>query len=101
MKKDLHPKYYSDAEITCACGNKMKIGTTKQKINVEICSKCHPFYTGSQQLVDTAGRAERFKTRRAKAQPKKDKKVRKSGNKIKVVTASAGMAAAKAKKIKK
>jgi large subunit ribosomal protein L31 len=76
MKKDLHPVYHKDATFVCACGNKMKIGSTKQEVKVEICSKCHPFYTGSQQLIDTAGRVERFKTRQLKIKPKTEKKTR-------------------------
>lgn len=83
MKQDIHPKYYKDAEAKCACGKVFKVGSTKPEINVEICSNCHPFYTGSQQLIDTAGRVERFKARKAKANvviPKllKHTKVRKS-----------------------
>lgn len=78
MKKDIHPKYYEKAKITCACGATFTAGATQPEIKVEICSKCHPFFTGSQQLVDTAGRAERFKERRAKAKatPAKKKKER-------------------------
>jgi len=75
MKKDTHPKYYEKAKITCACGVTFTTGTTQEEIKVEICSKCHPFFTGSQQLIDTAGRAERFKERRAKAQSTPKKKV--------------------------
>jgi large subunit ribosomal protein L31 len=60
MKKDIHPAY-KPAEITCACGNKIKTRSTMEKISVEICSQCHPFFTGKQKLVDTAGRIERFK----------------------------------------
>lgn len=67
MKKELHPTYYPKAKITCGCGNKMEVGSTKEKIEVEICSACHPFYTGKKQLVDTAGRAERFEAKRKKA----------------------------------
>lgn len=78
MKKDIHPKYYEKAKVTCACGNTFTVGATEPEIRVEICSKCHPFYTGSQQLIDTGHRVERFKERRAKAAaaPKKEKKVR-------------------------
>jgi len=61
MKKDIHPTYYADAKIICACGNKMTIGSTVKEIHVEICSACHPFYTGKEKLVDTAGRVDRFK----------------------------------------
>lgn len=59
--KDIHPQYYTDAQIICACGNVMApIGSTKKEIRVEICSNCHPFYTGNSKLVDTTGRVERF-----------------------------------------
>ncbi len=60
MKKNLHPKYYL-ATVTCACGNTFETGSTTENIRVEICSACHPFYTGKQKFVDTAGRVERFK----------------------------------------
>jgi len=60
MKKDTHPKYYSEAKVACACGNKFSTGSTMQEIHTEICAKCHPFYTGKQNLIDTAGRVERF-----------------------------------------
>lgn len=76
MKPEIHPKYYDKAVVRCACGNRFTIGATKEKITVEICSKCHPFYTGEEKLIDTAGRVEKFKTRRSKAQPPKSKKVR-------------------------
>ncbi len=66
MKQDIHPKYYTKAKITCACGHVHTIGATKESASVEICSKCHPFYTGKENLVDTAGRVERFEARRAK-----------------------------------
>src|SRR3989338_4804474 len=74
-KKDLHPKYYTDAIVRCACGNTFKVGATRKEISVEICSKCHPFFTGDEKLIDTAGRIERFKARKAKAaaQPKAKK----------------------------
>lgn len=62
MKKDIHPKY-EDATITCACGNVIKTRSTVKDIKVEICSQCHPFFTGKQKLVDTAGRIEKFKMR--------------------------------------
>jgi large subunit ribosomal protein L31 len=63
MKAKIHPKYYPDAKVTCACGNTFITGATKQLIRVEICSKCHPFFTGEQRIMDTAGRVERFKRR--------------------------------------
>ena len=62
MKKDIHPKYEL-TKITCACGNVIETRSTMKDIQVEICSSCHPFYTGKQKLVDTAGRVERFKKR--------------------------------------
>jgi len=61
MKKDIHPKYYEDIQVTCACGNVFKSGSTKPELHVEICSACHPFYTGKEKLIDTAGRVERFR----------------------------------------
>ncbi len=67
MKADIHPKY-SDTTIKCACGNVLEIGSTKSNIRVEICSKCHPFFTGKQKLVDTAGRIERFRRKYANFQ---------------------------------
>ncbi len=70
MKKDIHPTYYEKAKVRCACGNTFAIGATRQEIHVEICSKCHPFFTGEQKLIDTAGRVERFKARTAKAASK-------------------------------
>jgi len=63
MKKDIHPKYYSEAKIICACGNIISTGSTKPEIKVEVCSACHPFYTGKKRLVDTAGQLDRFKKR--------------------------------------
>ncbi|MEE8411198.1 MAG: 50S ribosomal protein L31 [Acidobacteriota bacterium] len=66
MKKDLHPKYY-EIEVTCACGNSFKTGSTLPEMKVEICSACHPFFTGKQKLIDTAGRVERFQKRYGKS----------------------------------
>ena len=65
MKADIHP-VYMEAVVKCACGETFKTGSTKPEIHLEICSKCHPFYTGKQKLVDTAGRVERFKRRYTK-----------------------------------
>lgn len=62
MKEGIHPNYV-ETTITCACGNVIKTRSTKENIRVEICSKCHPFYTGKQKLVDTGGRVDRFKKR--------------------------------------
>ncbi|MCL4535044.1 MAG: 50S ribosomal protein L31 [Bacteroidetes bacterium] len=63
MKKGIHPKYYEDATISCACGNAIKAGSTKPAIRVEICSVCHPFFTGQQRILDTGGQVERFMRR--------------------------------------
>ena len=60
MKKDIHPEYY-ETTITCACGEVIHTRSTKKNIRVEICSKCHPFYTGKQKFVDSAGRVDKFK----------------------------------------
>lgn len=64
MKEGIHPKYH-DVTVTCACGNTFMTGTTKDvaEIKVEICSKCHPYFTGKQKLVDTGGRVDKFKKR--------------------------------------
>jgi large subunit ribosomal protein L31 len=70
MKKDIHPKYNNKSEVTCACGAKFAVGSTMDKINVEICSQCHPFYTGNEKVLDTAGRVDRFKKRAASASKK-------------------------------
>ncbi len=63
MKDKIHPKYYADAQITCSCGNTFTIGSTKKTLKVELCSKCHPFFTGERRIIDTEGRVERFKRR--------------------------------------
>jgi large subunit ribosomal protein L31 len=61
MKSKIHPKYYKDATITCSCGNVFKVGSTVETLEVEICSACHPFYTGKKKLIDSAGQVDRFK----------------------------------------
>jgi large subunit ribosomal protein L31 len=63
MKDKIHPKYYPDAQVTCSCGNTFTTGSTKKTLKVELCSKCHPFFTGERRVVDTAGQVERFKRR--------------------------------------
>lgn len=65
MKKGIHPPYH-EATVRCACGNEFTTGSTLKEVNVEICSKCHPFFTGKQKLIDSAGRVERFKRKYAK-----------------------------------
>lgn len=66
MKKEIHPKYFPAAKVTCSCGNSFTVGSTKENIHIEICSACHPFYSGNDKVLDTAGRVERFKARLAK-----------------------------------
>ena len=93
MKKDIHPQVYTDCTITCACGNSFVTTSTSQTVKVDICSSCHPFYTGQQKFVDTEGRIEKFErklketaaakkkfeeSKKAKAQKKKAKKEHKS-----------------------
>jgi large subunit ribosomal protein L31 len=63
MKDKIHPKYYTDAQVSCACGNTFTTGSTKKVLKVEVCSKCHPFFTGEQRVMDKAGQVERFKRR--------------------------------------
>lgn len=63
MKKETHPQYYPDASFKCACGNTWKGGSTQPEVEIEICSKCHPFYTGKEKIVDAKGRVEKFKKR--------------------------------------
>ena len=63
MKEKIHPKYYSEAQVICACGNTWTTGATQEEIRTDVCSACHPFYTGEQRIVDTAGQVERFMRR--------------------------------------
>lgn len=70
--KNIHPKYYKKVQVKCACGNTFETGSTKEHLEVEICSACHPFYTGKEKLIDTAGRVERFKKIIAKSATKKE-----------------------------
>ena len=87
MKKDIHPKYYKDAKVTCVCGNSFIIGSTKKEIRIELCNLCHPFYTGKQKFVDTARRVEKFKAKMDKvkqvAATRKGKKAKKAVAKAK------------------
>jgi len=64
MKKEIHPQYNTSIKATCACGHTFAFGSTIEKIEVEVCSQCHPFFTGEEKIIDTAGRVEKFKTRR-------------------------------------
>jgi large subunit ribosomal protein L31 len=63
MKDKIHPKYYADAQVICACGNTFVTGSTRKVLKVEVCSNCHPFFTGERRMMDTAGQVERFKRR--------------------------------------
>jgi large subunit ribosomal protein L31 len=80
MKNDIHPKFYTDAKVTCACGNTFTTGSTLKEIKVEVCSECHPFFTGKMRYVDTLGKVDKFNKKMAKAkqyqkqQAKKKKK---------------------------
>ncbi len=72
MKKDIHPKTY-EVSARCVCGNTLKIISAEQKVDVHVCSACHPFYTGTEKFIDTAGRIEKFQKRYAKVEKKADK----------------------------
>lgn len=61
MKEGIHPTYYADATVTCVCGNTFQTGSTQKELRVDICSACHPFYTGKQKVLDTEGRIDRFR----------------------------------------
>ena len=83
MKDNLHPQFYATAKVSCACGNTFTTGSTMQELRTEICSNCHPFYTGKQKLIDTAGAVDRFKKRsvtaatiKSEVKPKKERKAR-------------------------
>lgn len=68
MKTGIHPTWYQEAQVVCACGNILTVGSTKQTIHVEICHKCHPFFTGEMKYVDTLGRVEKFQAKQKHAQ---------------------------------
>ena len=72
MKANIHPTYFTDAVVTCSCGARFTTGSTRQSISVEICSKCHPFYTGEQKFVDTRGNVDKFLKRAEEAKKYKD-----------------------------
>ena len=80
MKKEIHPTYYPDAKVICACGNIFTAGSTQEEIKTELCSACHPFYTGKQKLVDSARRVEKFK---AKVDAQKETAKTRKGKKVK------------------
>ncbi len=66
MKKDIHPKYYPEAQVRCSCGNAFTVGSTKESVEVETCSVCHPFYTGKEKNIDKAGQVQKFRERLSK-----------------------------------
>ncbi|HBW74381.1 MAG: 50S ribosomal protein L31 [Candidatus Magasanikbacteria bacterium GW2011_GWA2_45_39] len=90
MKKDTHPKYYPKAQITCACGKTWITGSTREEIKVELCSNCHPFYTGKQKFLDAARRVEKFQEKSAKkivaSAARKGKKAKKAARVAKKTT---------------
>ncbi len=111
MKKEIHPTYYSNAKVICACGNSFTTGSTQKELKVELCSMCHPFYTGKQKLVDSARRVEKFQARvdakKKAAAARKGKKVKRAAQakirakkEVKVKTQS-GIKKAGKKKISK
>ena len=77
MKSNAHPKYYTDASVVCVCGNTWTTGSTKPEIKLEICSKCHPFFTGQLKFVDTQGKVERFQAMQEKAKLRQKEVVKK------------------------
>jgi len=94
MKQEIHPKLYKDCVVTCACGNSFKTTSASESINVEICSMCHPFYTGQQKFVDTEGRIDKFVKKQKVASEKKHKadevkKAKEHKKKTKTTTGSA------------
>ncbi|OGD61237.1 50S ribosomal protein L31 [Candidatus Berkelbacteria bacterium RIFCSPLOWO2_01_FULL_50_28] len=72
MKKEIHPQYFPNCKVTCACGNTFTLGATVSELRVEICSNCHPIYTGKVKYIDTAGRLDKFKTRMEKSRSIKE-----------------------------
>ncbi len=73
-KQDIHPKYYENAKAQCACGNTFTVGASKELIEVEICSQCHPFYTGKEKMLDTMGQVQKFRKRLARKEEMKKRK---------------------------
>lgn len=88
MKEKIHPKWYAEARVHCACGNSFTTGSTLPEISVEICAACHPLFTGQQKLIDTAGRVDKFNQRAAMAQRKQEEAAaRKASREAKKTTA--------------
>jgi len=92
MQKKIHPEYHTDSKVTCACGNTFTTGSVLKEIRVELCSKCHPFYTGKQKFVDTARRVEKFQER---ADKKTAASTARKGKKVKKAAVTAKKTAAK------
>ena len=82
MKANIHPQWYPHAQVTCACGNTFAVGSTKPSILVEICAKCHPFFTGEMRFVDTLGRVERFQQRQQALRQAQGKPISKNAKKL-------------------
>lgn len=83
MKKDIHPQYFENAKVTCACGNTFTVGSTQESLRVELCSECHPFYTGKQKFVDTARRVEKFQEKMQRSAAAAKTRVGKSAKRAK------------------
>lgn len=83
MKPSIHPTYHQDCQVSCACGNKFTTGSTVDKIEVDVCSKCHPFFTGQQKFVDIKGRIDKFREKMAKGVTYKATKAQKVADKKK------------------
>lgn len=94
MKKDIHPTYYENAKVACACGNAFTVGSTLKEIRVELCNLCHPFYTGKQKFVDTARRVEKYQEKVAKmakaASGRKGKKVKRAAKTARKIAKTSG-----------
>ncbi|MBU1292153.1 50S ribosomal protein L31 [Patescibacteria group bacterium] len=95
MKKDTHPKYYPKAKTHCACGAEFNVGSVKENAEIEICSQCHPFYTGKEKIIET-GQVEKFRTRLSKVQTSKSKKVRSKKKPVVAPSSAKAMAGKKA-----
>ncbi len=82
MKQAIHPQYFDNVQVVCACGATFATGSTKQSIKVEICSNCHPFYTGTQKFIDTVGKVQKFQTKQAFAATKQAQVTKKKAAKL-------------------
>lgn len=82
MKPNIHPTYFQDATITCSCGAVFLTGSTVEKMRTEICSRCHPFYTGKKKIIDTTGRVDRFKKLAEKSEAKQTARLKASKTKV-------------------